>query len=496
MVRDRLMLFRPLTGALIHPGVEWVTGKDIRRRSTYGELTLTVPPEYHNKKAGDGAKLFLKRGTIAAIVRPSGAVRQAGLVQNPQLTADGMTVMCGGLSMLVSQSGPWEGHQGYYLHMDPITLFRRIIAQVQAYDNANLGIRVTGDTSTGSNVGDEGSVRYQEARRSYNRYKPELDKWEGRNLTRERIMGQRTEALFRAVGLKRVGNVNVTDNEPESPGYQANSTIWIRGETGRAYVWRGDRWVSQSQADEAVARYLSYQGTVQRGKEELQRLQYLAEPAKELMDEYEQYEGREEYSLYYWQNHNMGEVIDDLTELGPFEYREQTFLIEGDDGKPRLDHTINVGTPCVGVRRENLRLELGVNVQDHPPVEHGDLYTGVALFGAGQGSEVLSEQRSWDPKHAVRNIRVETDKDAHTKALTRNAANDLLQQIQADAGMRFANLVIHHTKAAPEGSFDVGDELYLAGKLSDGTKVDRWIRVTEATHEWGSNTTSIEVEPV
>jgi hypothetical protein len=149
------------------------------------------------------------------------------------------------------------------------------------------------------------------------------------------------------------------------------------------------------------------------------------------------------------------------------------------------------------VRRHELHLELGVNVHEQPVMEYGEVYTGVTVFGAGEGSEVLSAQRDLGLDGIVRRILVETDKDAHTKQLTRAAANKLAAQVRKDMGLGFTDLVIHHSpRLVPEGSFDVGDEIPITGTLSDGTKITRWMRVLDASYEWGSEKTTVEVEPV
>src|SRR5699024_10217172 len=157
-----------------------------------------------------------------------------------------------GFSMLAGESGPWEGHQGYYVTTDPVVLFRRIWDQVQAYENADVGIRVTGAERSGSYVGSEGSQRYQEARRQYNQYKPQLDKAEGHLVNAERVLSNRIERLFKAATLKRDVDVTKLEKEPDNPHYKRDFTIWVNN-AWRAHVWReGQGWVPQSQADDAV----------------------------------------------------------------------------------------------------------------------------------------------------------------------------------------------------------------------------------------------------
>lgn len=491
-----LMLFDALSGEMIHPEVQVLSGQDTTTLNGPGDITFTLPVSWKNQVAHTGRPMFGARQTIVAAMRPNGTVRAAGLVDDPRLEGSQFSVSCGGLSMLIGQSGPWEGHQGWYVDMDPVVLFRRIVDQVQSYQNADVGMRVTGDTRSGSSVGYAGSRRWRDANNAINRLKPDLEKWESRLTARERTLAQRKERMFRAAGLRRVGDVHETedgDNPPDDPEWKADSTLWIRkdagelGRWGRAHRWRNGRWVSQSQADHEVRRWRGYKSTVEAARDEVDRIKYLMEPHEEVLEKYED-EAREEFGIYYWQDHDMSEVVEALTELGPFEFRERAAVNGGE-----LDLELQVGSPRVGVRRPEIHLEIGFNVQEHEPVDPEELYTEVAQFGAGSGSEVLSEQRSWNPDGVVRNVYVDTDKDAHTRSLVRAAANRSLSHIKSLAGEGIGALTITHGDACPEGSFEVGDQVLLVGDLQDGTPVDGWYTIREATHVWGSNETDVEV---
>lgn len=493
-----VMLFDALTGEMLHPEVKVEAGQDTTALNGPGDVTFTVPVELRNEKTHLGGTMLAKREVLAAAVRPNGTVRAAGLIDESSREGDKAVISCGGISMLPGQSGPWEGHQGWYTDIDPVVLFRRIWEQTQSYNNAIKDIRITGDTRSGSSVGYSGSARWRNANNQVNRLKPQLEKLESRLLARERTLEQRKERMFKAAGLKRVGQVHETDdgkNPPDDPEWKADSTLWIRkdqgenGRWGRAYRWRSGRWISQSQADSAVRGYRGYVSTVAMAKDEVDRIKYLMEPYEDLLEEYGD-EARQEFSTYFWQDHDMGKVIDSLLEIGNFEFREKARVV---GNELRLE--LEVGAPRVGVRREELHLELGFNVQDHELQEPDELFTEVAQFGAGSGSEVLSEQRTWNPPRVVRNVYTDTDSDAHNRALVRAAANRNLSKIKDLAGDGLGALTITHGDACPEGSFQVGDQLLIVGDLLDGTAIDGWYIVKEATHVWGSNETDIEVEP-
>lgn len=492
---DRVVFVRALTGEVLHPEVEVLSGDVDRKLSQPGAINLSVPLDWHQQQARDGSYILDERKTLVVVEPENRRIRQVGLVDKLTPGADSLQVACGGFSMLAGQSGPWEGQQGWYTTKDPLELFYEIWDQVQDYPNARLGIRVTGPARAGSQVGSVGSDRYRRAERQYKPLKAAVDREKGRVLTHERVLSNRAEMLFKAMQMRRVGDISMSDNMPDSPEYKADSSIWIREETRTPYKWYNNAWYGRSEARPEATAWRTSKYNLDAAKDRLSEAEYNLEPVQEVLDEYE-YEAREEYSLYFWQNHDMGDVVEDLMALGPFEFREQAAWVQDEDGTDRLDLQIEVGAPKVGVRRPELHLEFGHNIQGDVAREYGDVYTGIAQFGAGSGSEVLSEQRDWNPKHVVRNILTETDKDAYNRALVRNAANKTRDRVQAEAGLQFVSLTITHDQACPKGSFDVGDELQITGHLQDRTPVDQWVRVLTAKTSIGSDDTVIEVENV
>lgn len=494
---ERVVFIRALTGAVLHPEVEVVSGDVLRKLSQPGDISFSVPIEWHQWQARDGSYILDERKTLVVVEAANRQIRQVGLVDKLTPGADSLQVSCGGFSMLAGQSGPWEGQQGWYTVKDPVELFAAIWDQVQAYENSDLGIRVTGDSSSGSTVGQTGSARWQSAQQQYRALRPEVERWQARVLEHERVLTQRKERMFKALGLKRIGDVSVSGNRPDDPGVKADSTIWVNENNRTAYRWRSDHddWIAYSSANDITRAWLDYRRNLDVAKDRLSDAEYALEPAQELLEKYER-EAREEYSLYFWQNHDMGDVVEDLMALGPFEFREQAAWVKDEDGNDRLDLQLEVGAPKVGVRRPELHLEFGHNIQGDVAREYGNVYTGIAQFGAGSGSEVLSEQRDWNPEHVVRNILTETDKDAYNRSLVRNAANKTRDRVQAETGLQFVSLTITHDQACPKGSFDVGDELQITGHLQDRTPVDQWVRVLTAKTSIGSDDTVIEVENV
>lgn len=493
---QRIVLVRATTGEVIHPEVKVQPGDDAMKVSQPAAINFSVAPEWETMIAHDGSLMLENRKTLVVVEAANRQISSVGLVDSLDPQNGRLVVGAGGFSMAIRQSGPWEGRQGQYVTTDPVQLFRDVVEHVSSYQNSIAGIRVTGDTESGSMVGYPGSLRWQNAEQQIRSYEPELARWEARVLVRERELAQRQERMFRAAGLKRVGEVHVTEDgerPPDDPEYKADSTVWVREDNKRAYRWENGRWVARTVVNnDRVDSWLRYRNQPGIAEDEVDRVKYLIEPAQEILDQYE-HEAREEYSLYFWQNHDMGDVIEDLMALGPFEFRERAAWVPDEGGNDRLDLQIEVGAPRVGVRREELHLEFGVNIQGDYTREYGPVYTGVAQFGAGSGSEVLSEQRDWNPRHVVRNIFTETDKDAHSRALVRAAANKLRDRAQGEAGIKFTNLTIFHDKACPVGSFEEGDTVRITGKLDGGIRVSQWVRIMEAKRIWGRDQTEVEV---
>src|SRR5699024_12876386 len=113
------------------------------------------------------------------------------------------------------------------------------------------------------------------------KYENQLSTDERKLLAHERILAQRAEKVFKKVGLKRVGTITVSDHEPDNPEWKADSTVWVKESTRRAYRWRSGRWVSQSQADTAVRSWIRSRGTRDRGKDEADRSKYRREAYEE-----------------------------------------------------------------------------------------------------------------------------------------------------------------------------------------------------------------------
>src|SRR5690625_7469417 len=116
---ERVALVRPFTWDVIYPEVNVKSGSDTRSLSGPGDVTFSVGPEWHNRRAGDALPFFQERGTLVVVERANKTIRQVGLVDNLTLTESGLDVSCGGCSMIGCQFGRWEGDQGCFRGCGP-----------------------------------------------------------------------------------------------------------------------------------------------------------------------------------------------------------------------------------------------------------------------------------------------------------------------------------------------------------------------------------------
>lgn len=481
-----LRLKRPHGPWLAHD-VEPRSGRDTISLNSPADIEFTLPPEWHDEVASDGHPVLLKGGTLV-VLEGDGETR-VGIVDDIVLEEDHVRVMAGGFSMLAKDT-PWEGPERRLVSEDPVQVFRDIWTQIQAHSLADLGITITGDERSGGTSGKPATPAWLAARRDVNQYLPQVNIWEGRMLTRERLLDQRAAELTRMASLKRVGTITDTENEPPDPTFRADSTVWIKQSTGRAYVWRDTRWVSQSQADDAVVRWREAKNSQEVGARYLDAARYRLQPAQEKLDELtDKGEGEETFDLNFYSVLDLSSTIQTLSRLGPFDWVERS-RVNGE----RLDLSLEVSAPRRERRRPEVWVELGENVHEMPVLESGEAITDVLVFGAGHGSKTPRAHLTIPAGPRVRRFRTATDSDAYTKALLNSSASSLRNQVERESRKGFTRLLVTDTPQSPLRGFQLGDVLWVRGAFSDDTQVHRWVRVTGITREWGQGALELEVE--
>lgn len=195
------------------------------------------------------------------------------------------------------------------------------------------------------------------------------------------------------------------------------------------------------------------------------------------------------FRLASWTTHNLGKVITDLAKAVPFEYRERSTWVNGGE---QVAHRLELGYPRLGVRRNDIRFEIGVNVAAVPPREEQEYANEVWMLGAGEGRKRLTASAHLiNPTKKLRRVRVETDTDLKSKTAAANAARPILDQLSS--GYSLDTLVVIDHESAPSGSFECGDEIRIVGDAG-WIQLNHWLRILQISENCQTGVRTLRVE--
>lgn len=183
------------------------------------------------------------------------------------------------------------------------------------------------------------------------------------------------------------------------------------------------------------------------------------------------------YALNWWDNIDVGQLVDTLAKQAPFDYREAAEWATPD----REDVTLRlrIGAPRLGTRKPALRFVEGENVSEVIAITRsGEEYANyVYALGAGEGQAQI---RTTASRRDGRLRRMTTLTDA-----SQTTAGSL--KAQATTRLNLANKLVNITgftvrshPNAPIGSFEVGDDVLIQTHV--GWQPTRlWVRITAMT---------------
>jgi hypothetical protein len=178
--------------------------------------------------------------------------------------------------------------------------------------------------------------------------------------------------------------------------------------------------------------------------------------------------------LNWYSTDDLGKQIDDLAASTPFDWHEEHSW-SGDN----VTHRIRLAFPRMGRRRDDLRFVIGENVMVLPSVSTSgeDFANQVLGLGNGEGRDMVHGLVAANDGR-LRRVAVETDK-------SRMTAKDVTAFARRQLGIRqgvldVTELVARNHPHAPIGSWSVGDEIRLMGRVG-WIDVDLWVRVTSYT---------------
>lgn len=454
-------------------------------------ITLTVPAEY-NQHQHHGFPWAYKNMAHVAVVDDAGYV-YAGIIKASP-TASQVSITAHGHSVL-SKDFPWHGAKGSWEGKDGISVFRQVWEHIITNGQIQR-LEIVGATRGGSAVGKAASpawarltAQIEAAEVFVNRKENRVDYW-------ERMLNNRARDVYRLGGHRKIGELVEKSGPPGTSDiatYKAviemdDSTLkavhfwdwagvgggsWTRM-TGPNLLDTAREWRrTKASLDRASNLYPTY---VQRAEDlRTQRAELYASGAPE------------PYELTWWDARDLSSNLEEIRELGNFDWHD-TARWDGDDLIPGI--MILAEHRAV---REDIHLELGVNVHDIDEMVPGDAATHITVLGEGEGDATIRAERTLDHPRLVPVYRTVSDKDYRTQQLAEKAADVEREKARKALGTSFSSLTVTDHPLAPISDFRLGDRIRLVGTLRDGTELDVIVTVTSIQRDLGGNTISVEV---
>ena len=481
----RLMLKRPLNDTWLDLDVQALDISYTEVLNGPGDITVKLPLSYHLKRAEDGGYVVSEYETLMIVENGYDGLVVA-LVDTVEVTATEMTVSGAGLSIL-AKGTPWMGEAKAYTDADAVRIFRDIWSYILSHPGAQVGLKITGDTSSSGSVGIPPTQAYIKAKRRMEALEKRRTEDAADLARREADLLAATKTLFKAAGLHTVGQVKMQKSAPS----QKTDVIWIETDKmNETKVYKKGAWQTVTGVNAQILDWIwkeSYRTNAARGlKETKAEYTKAKEKLKDLSDE-----AGEPYPLNWWATHDLAQKISELTEMGPFEFVERARW-SGED----LSLSLEVGAPRIGARREELAFELGINVTEVPTFKQRDPYTDVLMLGAGEGSSTLRTHQAITDSQRVRRVQVITDKDATTKDQVRQASRRAIAPHKQDLDFTIDTVIVKDHAWARPSQYDIGDEIRITGHTSSGFYFDRWVRILEKTATSSSEDIILKVEVV
>lgn len=492
----RVMFVDPVTGG----GFDWqAPAKSVSRSvalSGPAAVSVSLPAEYNQRFDEQGHPWILEYGTIVVVEESNGDL-VSGLVDDASLLDD-LSVDAGGLSMLAKDI-PWDVEPVSWIEKDALAGWRDIWEHIIARSGIK-NFRVEGDTACGVTVGRGPSAAYQRVQADIARLKPDAEKADRwiRKLTRQ--AEEAAQRMYKSGGGRKIiGNISASTESPRGdPGGYNDAVITHTSEDEEtalaAWFYRTSdfQWVRYGDATTraAASDWLSTSASISRWEDQRKPItDTISNLESWLSDNYENAEP-EPFELNAWSTRDLSAVLEELRELGGFDYVERTAW-EGDE----LVFTLEV-RDRIGIPKPDYRFELGVNIHAQPELARGVVRTEVHAHGAGEGQSTLMADRALDHPRLVRAVSSVSDKDWATPQQVRKGADKALAEAKRALEYTLHGLVVHDHPFARLGTFTIGDQITVRGRHSDGVRREFPVRITEITRDGDEMKVSLEVDPV
>ena len=197
------------------------------------------------------------------------------------------------------------------------------------------------------------------------------------------------------------------------------------------------------------------------------------------------------YRLVWWESPDIGDEIDKLAESTPFDYIEDAAWVG--EAMDEVAHTVRIGWPRLGGRREDLRFVLNENIVSSDPAESPGAYANDVLgIGNGEGrTMVMSRSTVLDGR--LRRTKIVTDKTLGQYALNRLTVS-VRERSSSDPDI--ASVKVREHPNAPLASIVPGDDIYIQTHIPAYGPVRQWSRVMAVTEADDSDEATLTLRRV
>lgn len=181
-----------------------------------------------------------------------------------------------------------------------------------------------------------------------------------------------------------------------------------------------------------------------------------------------------------WYEHgDIGQRIDNLAEMTPFDYVERITWADADKSDIKLE--LVFGYPRLGGRKSDLRFVEGENISDVVTVQRDgvDFANNVQAVGAGEGKDQL-RQTVGQRDGRLRRVKVESDPSIGNATQLKSYATSVLNTVRNLADITGFTVRAH--AHAPFGSYQVGDDV-LVQTWRAWEEVSLWVRIISLSYD-------------
>lgn len=478
------------------PDGEWID-RDLPLQEASITEALSAPASINGKlplgyrmiNDSSGKRALVEWGS-AIVAEQNGRNPIFAIVDDLSTEGDWLMVGAGGFTSYPTGM-PWIGAPFSSTGIDSLDVVRMIWADLQAKKNGNLGV-VVDTVKSGYILGKPEGSALTMAKERMVFMKSRVNEANDQVLADAQAVKTFSDGVFTAVGIQPGGSI-IRQMSAPSGNKRSKRNVWIKGnneEYFSASLWNGKKWaeVSEGRFQNAISYYeslLEQKSRLAAAKSNLSMAKEKYNDAKSKVSDLSDQEAAP-YELNWWETQDLGSVITDLAEQTPFEYRESTEW----DGDDNLSLRLRIGSPSIGINREDLRLEIGVNVTVPPPLTESDYASDVLVIGAGEGRSQIWSMANGNPGR-LRRVAVVERKDFTQKSQVVRAARSEVEARNAEWTFESLSLVDH--PMCPYGAFEVGDKLYVTGDAG-WAQIAQWVRVIEITVDCATGQLDLRVD--